>query len=95
LRAFALDPAAGTCTQSDIDLARYVAENLGALDYKTQEEVFATIAGLDRLLSDLGPQTCHLLEERLDTEAAMMDVDEDSQMDGSKQRQRAFRLSSF
>ena len=84
LRAFTVDPAAGTCAQNDVDLARYVAENLSVLDYKTQEEVFALVSGLDRLLADAGLQTCHLLEERLD-EAVKMDVD-----DGGEQRQGAF-----
>lgn len=64
-RAFAVDPALSV-TQDDVDLARFVADVLATLDFKTQEECFVLVAELDRALGAVGMQTSHLLRERLD-----------------------------
>ena len=67
-RAFAVDPALAV-TQDDVDLARFVADVLATLDYKTQEECFVLVAELDRALGAVGMQTSHLLRERLGDDA--------------------------
>lgn len=45
-----------TCVKDDIDFARYMAENVAALDYKTLEEVLTVIRHLTSVLSVSGTQ---------------------------------------
>lgn len=60
-----LEPGA-KCTENDVSLARFVAEALSTLDYKTQEEPMSVIAHLNSLLAVAGLQVLHLLEEGIE-----------------------------
>ncbi|GJJ15616.1 hypothetical protein Clacol_009894 [Clathrus columnatus] len=53
-KSFDLDPAELIATQDDVDFVRYMAENISAFDYKTQEEVLAVIRQLTSVLSVVG-----------------------------------------
>jgi len=53
-KAFDLDSTNLASTQDDVDFIRYMAENLSAFDYKTQEEVLTVIRHLTSVLSVVG-----------------------------------------
>lgn len=48
--------------QNDVSLARYVAEALSSIEYKTQEEPMCIISHLNACLAVAGLQVLHLLE---------------------------------
>jgi cohesin loading factor subunit SCC2 len=54
LKIFEIDPSSLACSQDEVDLSRYMAENISALDYKTQEEVLTVIRTLTSVLSVAG-----------------------------------------
>ncbi|KIJ54752.1 hypothetical protein M422DRAFT_775001 [Sphaerobolus stellatus SS14] len=54
LRAFDLDSTKLSSTQEEVDFIRYLAENVSAFDYKTQEEVLTVIRHLTSVLSVVG-----------------------------------------
>ncbi|KAF8507524.1 hypothetical protein BU17DRAFT_57352 [Hysterangium stoloniferum] len=53
-KAFDLDSTNLVSTQDDVDFIRYMAENMSAFDYKTQEEVLTVIRHLTSVLSVVG-----------------------------------------
>lgn len=55
--------------QTDIDFVRYMAENLSALDYKTQEEVLTVIRHLTLVLSTAGMQVYAVWAPQVQPEA--------------------------
>ncbi|KZW01563.1 hypothetical protein EXIGLDRAFT_738517 [Exidia glandulosa HHB12029] len=61
VRVFDLDVSSAASTQDDIDFARYVAENMATLDYKTQEEVLTIIRHLTSVLSVSGTALVELI----------------------------------
>ncbi|EJD50599.1 hypothetical protein AURDEDRAFT_182486 [Auricularia subglabra TFB-10046 SS5] len=60
-RAFDVNASALSSTQDDIDFARYMAENLATLDYKTLEEVLTIIRHLTSVLSVAGMQLVEVI----------------------------------
>lgn len=50
-------------TQSDILFARYVADNLAVLDYKTLEELYIVIGELRTILSVAGMQVLYMAQQ--------------------------------
>ncbi|KAG8907886.1 Sister chromatid cohesion protein 2 [Tulasnella sp. 403] len=54
LKTFDREP--GGSSQDDVDFVRYIAENLSAFDYKTQEEVLTVIRHVTSVLSVTGMQ---------------------------------------
>ncbi|KAG8885372.1 Sister chromatid cohesion protein 2 [Tulasnella sp. 332] len=54
LKSFDLDATDVQSTQANVGFVRYMAENLSALDYKTQEEVLTVIKHLTSVLSVVG-----------------------------------------
>jgi len=86
LKAFELDASSLTQEQADVDFARYMAENVSAFEYKTQEEVFTVIRHLTKVLSVAGMQLMDTLS-RLDVvpvDAARMPTGEDVVMSDSQ-----------
>ncbi|QRW06425.1 proline-rich protein Rad9 protein [Ceratobasidium sp. AG-Ba] len=77
LRVFDIDVAALSCSQDHLDLVRYIAENVSAFDYKTQEEVLTVIRHLTHVLSVAGMHLVEILsqEQRTREDSAAMDVD--------------------
>ncbi|KAG9123567.1 Sister chromatid cohesion protein 2 [Ceratobasidium sp. 392] len=63
LRAFDVDVAALSCSQDHLDLVRYIAENVSAFDYKTQEEVLTVIRHLTHVLSVAGMHVVEILSQ--------------------------------
>ncbi|KIY69312.1 hypothetical protein CYLTODRAFT_436196 [Cylindrobasidium torrendii FP15055 ss-10] len=67
-------------TQENVDFARFMADNLSAFDYKTQEEVFIVIKTLNSYLGNTGSEVLqevspsHLLSQFTKPDA--MDVDQ-------------------
>ncbi|KAH7103288.1 hypothetical protein BKA62DRAFT_696412 [Auriculariales sp. MPI-PUGE-AT-0066] len=61
VRAFDVDVTALSSTQNDINFARYMAENLALLDYKTNEEVLTVIRHLTSVLSVSGLQLIEVI----------------------------------
>lgn len=53
-RAFDLDSTKLSSTQDEVDFIRYMAENISAFDYKTNEEVLTVIRQLTTILSVVG-----------------------------------------
>ncbi|KAG9034044.1 Sister chromatid cohesion protein 2 [Tulasnella sp. JGI-2019a] len=56
LKSFDLDASGIQSSQSDVGFVRYMAENLSALDYKTQEEILTVIKHITSVLSVVGMQ---------------------------------------
>ncbi|KAG8738993.1 Sister chromatid cohesion protein 2 [Ceratobasidium sp. 414] len=78
LRAFDVDVAVLSCSQDHLDLVRYIAENVSAFDYKTQEEILTVIRHLTHVLSVAGMHIVEILsqEQRAREErGTAMDVD--------------------
>ncbi|CAE6459153.1 unnamed protein product [Rhizoctonia solani] len=72
LRVFDVDVAVLACSQDHLDLVRYIAENISAFDYKTQEEILTVIRHLTHVLSVVGMHIVEiLLQERRQKETAM------------------------
>lgn len=69
VRAFDLDSTKLSSAQTDIDFVRYMAENLSALDYKTQEEVLTVIKHLTSVLSTAGMQVYAVWSPQVQPEA--------------------------
>ncbi|KAG8687645.1 Sister chromatid cohesion protein 2, partial [Ceratobasidium sp. 395] len=63
LRVFDIDVAVLTCSQDHLDLVRYIAENISALDYKTQEEILTVIRHLTHVLSVAGMHIVEILSQ--------------------------------
>jgi cohesin loading factor subunit SCC2 len=61
VRAFDVDVSQLSSTQHDINFARYMAENLAAMDYKTNEEVLTIIRHLTSILSVSGMQLVEII----------------------------------
>ncbi|KAG2144172.1 uncharacterized protein EDB93DRAFT_1154179 [Suillus bovinus] len=60
LKSFDINPSLKS-SQDDVDFARYMAENFGSLDYRTQEEAITVIKHLTSVLSTAGMQVIDLL----------------------------------
>ena len=67
IKAFDIDPN-GEITETNVLFARFVADNLATMEYKTQEEVLAVLHELKLILSVAGVQTNFLANETLETE---------------------------
>ncbi|KAF8607050.1 hypothetical protein BDV93DRAFT_436800 [Ceratobasidium sp. AG-I] len=63
LRAFDVDVAVLSCPQDHFDLVRYIAENMSAFDYKTQEEILTVIRHLTHVLSVAGMHVVEILHQ--------------------------------
>ncbi|KAG9095820.1 Sister chromatid cohesion protein 2 [Ceratobasidium sp. UAMH 11750] len=63
LRAFDVDVAVLSCSQEHLDLVRYIAENVSAFDYKTQEEILTVIRHLTHVLSVAGMHIVEILSQ--------------------------------
>ncbi|PWN20858.1 hypothetical protein BCV69DRAFT_283065 [Microstroma glucosiphilum] len=77
-----LDTSSDACTDEQVLLSRYIADNLAVFEYKTLEEVLVVIADLKKILAVSGAQVKYLAEEYVATaeqgsDAEAMDVDED------------------
>jgi len=60
-KAFDVDSTKLSATHDEVQFVRFVVENLSALDYKTQEEVFAVIRAVTHVLSVSGMQMMEIL----------------------------------
>ncbi|KAG8923468.1 Sister chromatid cohesion protein 2 [Tulasnella sp. 408] len=84
---------ANKCTlQTDIDFVRYMAENLSALDYKTQEEVLTVIRHLTLVLSTAGMQVYAVWSPQVQPEA--QNGDSSGQVQGSQSDDVSFARAS-
>ncbi|KAG8679446.1 Sister chromatid cohesion protein 2 [Ceratobasidium sp. 394] len=78
LRAFDVDVAVLSCSQEHLDLVRYIAENVSAFDYKTQEEILTVIRHLTHVLSVAGMHIVEILSQeqrKREESGAAMEVD--------------------
>lgn len=66
------------CSPSDVAFARFTAEALGSLDYKTQEEVWLVVSYLNAALAVGGIQVLHLLEDAAGGGASLLSVSDGS-----------------
>lgn len=70
-----LDTSSSQCSETQVLLSRYAADNLATLDYKTLEEVFIVIAELKRIISVSGAQVKWYAEEFVAAHEAGEDID--------------------
>ncbi|CAE6465375.1 unnamed protein product [Rhizoctonia solani] len=75
LRVFDVDVAALGCAQDQLDLVRYIAENMSAFDYKAQEEVLTIIRHLTHVLSVAGMHIVEILHQERRQKETDMEVD--------------------
>ncbi|CAE6449430.1 unnamed protein product [Rhizoctonia solani] len=75
LRVFDVDVAVLACTQDHLDLVRYIAENISAFDYKTQEEILTVIRHLTHVLSVVGMHIVEILHQERRQKETAMEVD--------------------
>ncbi|CCO30647.1 Protein rad9 AltName: Full=SCC2 homolog [Rhizoctonia solani AG-1 IB] len=83
LRAFDVDVAALACAQDQLDLVRYIAENMSAFDYKAQEEVLMVIRHLTHVLSVAGMHIVEILHQERRQKETAMEVDQSSEASAS------------
>ncbi|CAE6432892.1 unnamed protein product [Rhizoctonia solani] len=75
LRVFDVDVAVLACSQDQLDLVRYIAENISAFDYKTQEEILTVIRHLTHVLSVAGMHIVEILHQERRQKETAMEVD--------------------
>ncbi|KAJ1303221.1 hypothetical protein OPQ81_011419 [Rhizoctonia solani] len=75
LRVFDVDVAVLACSQDHLDLVRYIAENISAFDYKTQEEILTAIWYLTNVLSVAGMHIIEILHQERRQKETAMEVD--------------------
>ncbi|CAE6438521.1 unnamed protein product [Rhizoctonia solani] len=75
LRVFDVDVAVLACTQDHLDIVRYIAENISAFDYKTQEEILTVIRHLTHVLSVVGMHIVEILHQERRQKETAMEVD--------------------
>ncbi|PWN45724.1 hypothetical protein IE81DRAFT_167089 [Ceraceosorus guamensis] len=68
VKALDVNTASGRCSGGEVLFARYIAENLAALEYKTLEEVFSVIGFLRTILSVTGMMIHSQVEDELNRE---------------------------
>ncbi|CEH15817.1 Sister chromatid cohesion protein SCC2/Nipped-B [Ceraceosorus bombacis] len=68
VKALDVNTASGRCLEGEVLFARYIAENLAALEYKTLEEVFSVIGFLRTILSVTGMMVHSQVEDELNRE---------------------------
>ncbi|KAG8691558.1 Sister chromatid cohesion protein 2 [Ceratobasidium sp. 423] len=99
LRVFDVDVAVLACPQDHLDLVRYIAENISAFDYKTQEEVLTVIRYLTHVLSVVGMHIVEILHQERRQKETAMEVDhqptEGSVDDGTLSRARVVTVISI
>ncbi|KAF8755190.1 Sister chromatid cohesion C-terminus [Rhizoctonia solani] len=76
LRVFDVDVAVLSCAQDQLDLVRYIAENMSAFDYKAQEEVLTVIRHLTHVLSVAGMHIVEILHQERRDKETVMEVDQ-------------------
>jgi cohesin loading factor subunit SCC2 len=79
-RGLDVNTASGKCTELHVTFARYIADNLAVLEYKTLEEVFVVLAQLRTMLGVTGMMVLQYVEDELAADAGDSD-DEGEQSD--------------
>ncbi|KAH8915687.1 ARM repeat-containing protein [Atractiella rhizophila] len=62
VKAFFVEPEQPRCSVKDLLFALFIASNMSALEYRTQEDVFTVLYRLNRALSTSAYQTLQVLE---------------------------------
>ncbi|PWN49132.1 hypothetical protein IE53DRAFT_318176 [Violaceomyces palustris] len=65
VKALDVNTAASECSQESILFARYIADNLATLDYKTLEELFVVIGDLRSILAVSGMQVLFMVQNAI------------------------------
>lgn len=94
-KAFDVNISTGVCSQEDVHYARFVAENLAALNYKTIEEVLLVASEVQHILTVAGEQVQISVQEEIPVDGEEDEEDDEMDDEGSQRAIVIGRMSTI
>lgn len=95
VKAFGVDTSTGQCSEADVHYARFVAENLATLHFKTVEEVLVVLLDLQNVVATTGEQVRISVQEEVPVDGEEDENDEDMDKEDQERAIVIGRLSTI
>jgi len=95
VKAFDVDTSTGRCSEEDVHYARFVAENLATINYRTVEEVILVTSELQNIITMAGEQVQISVQEEIPVDGEEEQEEEDMDEEESKRAIVIGRMSTI